>query len=289
MARKPDSHHVLPLFCDDLIASCVDMTPACFGAYMRLLCYAWTRGGIPDDEAACCRITGGLEPGGWIAIRARLMTLDDGRLTHQRLELERVAVAEMREDRARAGRAGGQARARNQANAKQTPSKPVANGVANAKQNASKSVAPNPSPSLPYTGEEIQPAAPVPTSKPAARSRAPAIVWTADAGWQGITDADRHGWATAYPGAVLDQELAKATEWLRANPKRAGKRNWRAFIVRWLQRCQDNGGTNREPGRRPDEKPPPKGWNGKYRPAPYRTPKEAAALAAAVKLKEEDL
>ena len=48
MARKADSLHVLPLFCDDLIASCVDMTPACFGAYMRLLCYAWTRGGIPS-------------------------------------------------------------------------------------------------------------------------------------------------------------------------------------------------------------------------------------------------
>ena len=149
MARKPDSHHVLPLWCDDLIASCVDMTPACFGAYMRLLCYAWTRGGIPEDEAACSRITGGMEPGDWEAIRGRLVRLDDGRLTHQRLELERVAVAEIREDRARAGRAGGQARARNVANGKQTPSKPVANGQANSKQTPSKTVAPNPSPSLP--------------------------------------------------------------------------------------------------------------------------------------------
>jgi hypothetical protein len=115
------------------------------------------------------------------------------------------------------------------------------------------------------------------------------VSWTADDGWQGITDADRQEWAAAFPGAVLDQELAKATAWLKANPSKAGKRNWRAFLVRWLSRCQDKGGTNREPGRRPDEKPPPKGWNGKYRPAPYRTPKEAAALAAAVKLKEEDL
>jgi uncharacterized protein YdaU (DUF1376 family) len=89
MARKADSLHVLPLFCDDLIASCVDMTPACFGAYMRLLCYAWTRGGIPDDEGACSRITGGMEPGDWAAIRSRLTAMDDGRLTHQRLELER--------------------------------------------------------------------------------------------------------------------------------------------------------------------------------------------------------
>jgi uncharacterized protein YdaU (DUF1376 family) len=130
VARKPDSLHVLPLFCDDLIASCVDMTPACFGAYMRLLCYAWTRGGIPDSEAACTRITGGLEPGDWQTIRERLVQLDDGRLTHQRLELERVAVAEIRQKRSEAGRKGGRPKA-------------------NEKQNESKTKAPYPSPSLP--------------------------------------------------------------------------------------------------------------------------------------------
>ena len=140
--------------------------------------------------------------------------------------------------------------------------------------------------------EEIQPAAPVPTSKPPKASRSPAksaVDWAADAGWTGITDADRAEWATAFPGAVLDQELAKATAWLKANPKRAGRRNWRRFIVGWLQRCQDKGGTHREPGRRPDDKPPPKVWKDEYRPAPYRRPHEVAALASAVKLKEEDL
>ena len=105
------------------------------------------------------------------------------------------------------------------------------------------------------TGEEKeQPAAPVPTSKPAkpSRSRAkPAVAWSADAGWTGITDADRAEWAAAFPGAELKQELAKATAWLKANPKRAGRRNWRRFLVGWLQRCQDKGGTHREAGNRP--------------------------------------
>jgi hypothetical protein len=137
------------------------------------------------------------------------------------------------------------------------------------------------------------PAAPVPTSKPASPSGSPAkpsgISWAADAGWQGITPQDRTDWAQAFPGAVLDQELAKATAWLKANPKRAGKRNWRKFIVGWLQRCQDKGGTHREPGRRPDDKPPPKAWRDDYRPAPYRRPHEVAALAESLKLKEEDL
>ena len=106
MARKSDSHHVLPLFCDDLIASCVDMTPACFGAYMRLLCYAWTRGGIPDNEASCSRIAGGLEPDEWQQIRERLTVLEDGRLSHDRLERERVAVAEMSAKKSEAGKKG---------------------------------------------------------------------------------------------------------------------------------------------------------------------------------------
>jgi hypothetical protein len=139
--------------------------------------------------------------------------------------------------------------------------------------------------------EEIQPAAPVPTSKPqAARSPSkPAVSWSADAGWGGITDADRQEWAAAYPGAVLEQEFAKATAWLRANPKRAGRRNWRRFIVGWLQRCQDKGGTVRTPGVRPDDKPPAKAWKDQYQQAPYRRPREAVALAQGIKLKEEDL
>jgi hypothetical protein len=149
-----------------------------------------------------------------------------------------------------------------------------------------------------HTGQDIQdiqdkkdmPAAPVPASKPqAAASRAKsAVSWSADAGWEGITDTDRSEWAQAFPGAVLAQELAKATAWLKANPSRAGRRNWRRFIVGWLQRCQDKGGTNREPGRRPDEKPPPKAWKDEYRPAAYRRPQEVTALASTLKLKEED-
>lgn len=105
--------------------------------------------------------------------------------------------------------------------------------------------------------EDKKPASQVATSKPpAARSR-PAISWSADAGWEGITDGDRTEWATAFPGAVLDQELAKASAWLAANPKRAGRRNWRKFLVGWLSRCQDKGGTLREVGNRPQSGPAP--------------------------------
>jgi hypothetical protein len=139
---------------------------------------------------------------------------------------------------------------------------------------------------------EIQPAAQVATTDPPKRRKRSqqkdAVSWTSDAGWQGITDADRQEWALAFPACDLPGELAKATAWLKANPTRAHKSNWRRFIVSWLTRSQDKGGTNRTPGVRPDEKPPPKAWRDEYRPAPYRTPKEVAALAQSLKLKDED-
>jgi hypothetical protein len=159
------------------------------------------------------------------------------------------------------------------------------------------------------TGEEkreIQPAAPVATSEPPKRRTrsqpTDAVSWNADAGWQGITDADRQEWRQAYPACDLTAELAKATSWLKANPTKAHKSNWRRFVVSWLTRSQDRGGTNRTPGVRPDERAPAKSWDERpsYRAefqrsmtdAEYRRAKQGkggtvAALASSVKLTEE--
>ena len=139
--------------------------------------------------------------------------------------------------------------------------------------------------------EEELPASQVATSDPPKRRKrsqpAGGIAWTADAGWQGITDADRTEWAAAYPACDVAGELLRATSWLKANPSKAHKSNWRRFVVSWLTRSQDKGGTNRTPGVRPDEKPPPKAWKDEYRPAPYRRPKELAALTPDLSLKDE--
>lgn len=74
------------------------------------------------------------------------------------------------------------------------------------------------------------------------------IEWTAEAGWSGISDDHRQRWATAYPAADLRVELAKADEWLRANPTKAKRSRWGRFITTWLSRCQDRGGTHRANG-----------------------------------------
>jgi hypothetical protein len=54
-------------------------------------------------------------------------------------------------------------------------------------------------------------------------------------------------------------------------------------VVGWLTRSQDRGGTNRTPGVRPDEKPPPRAFAGSD------AARFAATLAKAVTLTEEDL
>lgn len=74
--------------------------------------------------------------------------------------------------------------------------------------------------------------------------------WCAESGWEGITDADHAEWSQAYPAADLPVELAKATQWLKANPKKARKSNWRRWLTTvWLSKCQDRGGTHREAAR----------------------------------------
>jgi len=91
-------------------------------------------------------------------------------------------------------------------------------------------------------------------STPRRRRSKPAdpLRWSAESGWEGITDADRAEWSQAYPAADLPVELAKATQWLKANPKKARKSNWRRWLTTvWLTKCQDKGGTHREAGNRP--------------------------------------
>lgn len=129
--------------------------------------------------------------------------------------------------------------------------------------------------------------------------------WSAESGWEGITDADHAEWSQAYPAADLPVELAKANQWLKANPKKARKSNWRRWLTTvWLSKCQDRGGTHREAARQAT--PPPvdqakkRYWRGdagqnmterEY--AIWRRDKQGAgvatALATTLKLKDESI
>lgn len=72
--------------------------------------------------------------------------------------------------------------------------------------------------------------------------------------WFNITAADMEAWVKAYPTCDINTELAKAGEWIIANPAKGKKSNYRRFIVNWLSRSQDRGGGM--PSRRPGVESP---------------------------------
>jgi hypothetical protein len=65
--------------------------------------------------------------------------------------------------------------------------------------------------------------------------------------WDGIDGSDMEGWAKAYPACDINAELAKMSEWIKANPNKGVKSNYRRFIVNWLSRAQDSGGSKNVP------------------------------------------
>jgi hypothetical protein len=69
-----------------------------------------------------------------------------------------------------------------------------------------------------------------------------AIAWSDAEGWSGITEDDLSAWREAYPACDIKRQLAVMTEWLKGNPAKAKKSQWRRFLTNWLSRSQDRGG-----------------------------------------------
>jgi uncharacterized protein YdaU (DUF1376 family) len=288
----------LPLYVRDFLTSTIGWTAEERGHYLTLLMIQWDRGSLPAEANDLERLSPGVRQC-WSVLAGKFPVCEDGTRRNAKLEEHRCRCVEIREKRSQAAKSAASGRwsgdASRIANASQTHSKRIANGCHPTSTSTSTSDAGSSA-----TAEDIQPAAPVvATSDPPKRRKRSqpkdAIGWSVESGWQGITDEHRQAWATAYPACTLDIELVRATEWLIANPTKARKSNWRRFLVSWLTRSQDRGGTIRTAGKTPEDMARKQRLERKalefaeYQPAPYRTPKESAALAATVKLKEDDL
>ena len=58
-------------------------------------------------------------------------------------------------------------------------------------------------------------------------------------------DSDVIAWQRAYPKVDVHQELLAMESWLDANPsKRKTKRGIKSFVVRWLSKAQNQGGSS---------------------------------------------
>ncbi len=56
----------------------------------------------------------------------------------------------------------------------------------------------------------------------------------------GITENDMQQWKIAYPSINLEQQIAKALEWLKSNPTKAKlKKKWRSYLTGWLSRDEE--------------------------------------------------
>jgi uncharacterized protein YdaU (DUF1376 family) len=285
----------MPLYVRDFLTSTIGWTACERGHYLTLLMLQWDRDGLPAELDALDRLSPGVGDV-WAMLQDKFPIEADGQRRNSRLEDHRDRAVELRRKRSQAGKAAAAARVcsiNRSSNVEQTFND------RSSIDNHPPSPSPSPSDAGISSSEEInQPAAPVvATSDPPKRRKRSqhhnAVRWSDSAGWEGISQEDRKTWAEAYPACVLDIELVRASEWLKANPTRAHKSNWRRFVVSWLTRSQDRGGTNRSAGKTPEDAAKRAALERKarefaeYRPAQYRTPKEVAALAAGLKLTEE--
>jgi uncharacterized protein YdaU (DUF1376 family) len=140
MSKKNEKKDLwMPLYVGDYLRDTGHLTTEEHGAYFLLIMQAWTKGGIlPVNEAPLRSITK-MDPKAWKASSATLLAffqVDGDVLRHKRITIELATTGSISEKRKSAGKAGGEAKAKN---TKQTdsigggklPTPDVANGVAN--------------------------------------------------------------------------------------------------------------------------------------------------------------
>ena len=240
----------MPLYVRDYLTSTIGWTAEERGHYTTLLFLQWDRFGLPADLAGLERLSPGVG-NVWALLEPKFPVDTDGQRRNRRLEEHREKALELRRRRSEAAERANRARW----GGSESDRKRIANGSESDRKriaNGSHPPSPSPSPSPSYEEKKNTSCSSPPSDPPRRRKRsaaAPAggIIWDPAGGWQGITDEDRQAWRQAYPAADLAVELAKAQQWLLGHPAQARRSNWRRFVANWLTRCQDRGGTHREP------------------------------------------
>ena len=245
---KTDSY--IPFFGRDFLAATMGWPDAAVGAYIRLLIVQWEQGGLPEDLDELAAIAHTVAAN-WRKLESKFPVDEDGQRRNRRLE----------EHRAKAGQLAASRKAKAEAAARarwDAPSNAPSNAPSIA-QAMPHTCPPSPSPSPRELNTHTScVATSVPPKRRTRSQPADPIRWTPAAGWEGITPEDRAAWGVAYPACDIPGELARMAEWLRANPAKAHKSRWRAFVTSWLTRSQDKGGG--KPSHRPGDAAPVTPW-----------------------------
>lgn len=214
------------------------------GAYIRLLCRAWTQNPpctIPDDDKTLARMAG-VDDAAWARIKPGVLICfhqgGDGRLVQTRLRHEFECLqAKSGQARAAVEKRWGYVR-NTSASAPVIPSEQ--NRAEQRQIKTEKPAVSGAKPPLPADGAIVIPEGCWGSPRwgivfnPVTRQ----FVWTTPQ-----EAYDRSSWAAAYPACDIEAEMRKAAEWLLANP--AGRKsNYRKYLTGWLSRHQDRGGTH---------------------------------------------
>lgn len=109
----------------DFLVGCADMTPDEVGGYIRLLCYQWTKGGIPNDMRKIRQLTGLFDEAALKCVLVKFCVYDDGLLRNERLEQTRTDQRAYSEKQSKIARDGWEKR--RQINGMGSHSQPDAN------------------------------------------------------------------------------------------------------------------------------------------------------------------
>ena len=200
-------------YADDFIGGTVMLTAEDVGAYMRLLCFQWGHGSLPERKALVDRIAG-------CEVSNEVMSkFPCGK--NARMEIERQKQEAFRANRSESGKAGADKRWHSHSTAIVLP---LANGMAN---DSSPSPSPSPSPlptPTPFQPEDSPPAA---LSPKAAKVRVKAKTETDDEWVAGLEKKD------CYRMIVIRDELGLARAWCEPRHRQCT----RLFFTNWLGRA----------------------------------------------------
>lgn len=228
------------------------------GAYTLMLdwCYASEKP-LPDDEKTLFRLCGAFEKAeqkAVLLVREEFFTLEEGGWTQKRVLAE---VAVYRDKQVKATRAAELSwDSRRNADAKQTQSERTPNAGTNAMPRARVPATSNQQPATnllllaphgaePTADDPEGSATATPEGSGEKKKRGAAVenlAWAPDTGWTGFTDTLMDELARAYPACDIRRQMLAMEQWLKANPTKAKKQNWRRFVSNWLAKEQDRGG-----------------------------------------------
>ena len=197
-------------YADDFLSGTADMTNEEVGAYIRLLCQQWTKGGLPKEPERLSMMAGAMPVPSLGYVLAKFQSCDDGLLRNARLERVRENQVDYRKKQAEKGRKGAKERWKNgsghsPAIAQALPKQWPENG----------SPSPSPSPTL--------------DSNTPNRSRAPAVPKPTDEAWLKTLQND-----AAYAALDVGREFGRARLWCETKNRNLTRR----FFLGWLNRIE---------------------------------------------------